>query len=309
MVNKQGDSESGGETPAPAEVIPHPMLDTAQHAEAAKSLQEESVSAPTVGYYEKVEFVEGPIPRIEFTRRKGSPSPPAALREFRREISDIAQLIRLVFQKDRARRTQFFKELHAVAQSGAAGHDYSVDVGLDGLEELKARIAYEFPLVRGYVWWWNFAITAFMFAVCATASAAYYWHFGVWIPDFKTDKSAEVSLMFAAFLIPLGVAVGLFAEFVLRVGDNVTYSQLNEINPGRWKPVQRAINTILIACIFSAMLAKGVFHIGVAGTLLNDFWMEDPLVSVGVGFITGFSYPFVRDILQQVRPERREVKP
>jgi len=311
MVDLTSSTDVPEGEPTAAEVIPHPILEDAKGKETGQTHEvpepaDGSETCPRArGYYEKVEFREEPVPRLEFTRVKGSSSPPTAMREFRRQISEVAQVIRLVFHKERGRRTSFFQELRVIAESGAVGGDYSIDVGLDGLEELKARMTYEFPHVRGHVWKWNFIITVFTVLLCLTASALSYKYMGSWIPGYGQAVSPAISLLFAAALIPLGVAFGLFAEFVFRVGDSVTYSQLAEINPGRWKPVQRAVNTLIIAAIFAAILAKGVFHVGVASTVLNDFWINDPMLSVAVGFVTGFAYPFVRDIVQQFRPERR----
>ena len=52
------------------------------------------------------------------------------------------------------------------------------------------------------------------------------------------------AIALAAFLIPIGVAVGLFTEFVLRVNDDIPYEQLRAINPGRWQPIARALKGV-----------------------------------------------------------------
>jgi hypothetical protein len=105
---------------------------------------------------------------------------------------------------------------------------------------------------------------------------------------------------------PVGVLIGLFVEFIFRVSDDVPYDQLRAINPGRWKPFQRAFNTVLVAYIFAAILAVGAFQVGVASVLLNDFIDKKPELSLAIGFVTGFAFPFVRDLVQQFRPTRRD---
>src|SRR5262249_52342155 len=87
------------------------------------------------GYFDSV-AISGDelIPRIDFHRSRNNHPPPPALRDFRRQISEVARLIRLVFQNDRELRDRFFKQLHLVADSGAVGSNYSVETGLDNLQ-------------------------------------------------------------------------------------------------------------------------------------------------------------------------------
>jgi hypothetical protein len=95
-------------------------------------------------------------------------------------------------------------------------------------------------------------------------------------------------------------------EFIFRVSDDIPYEQLRAINPGRWKPFQRTFNTVIVGYIFAGILGIGAFKVGVGSILLNDFIDKTPMLSLVIGFISGFAFPFVRDLVQQFRPERRD---
>jgi hypothetical protein len=101
---------------------------------------------------------------------------------------------------------------------------------------------------------------------------------------------------------------GLFIEFIFRVNDDIPYEQLRAINPGRWKPFQRALNTIIVAVVFAAILATQIIQVGVSGVLLNQLSSGKPWLAIIVGFVTGFAFPYVRDLVQQVRPVAREAR-
>jgi hypothetical protein len=41
----------------------------------------------------------------------------------------------------------------------------------------------------------------------------------------------------------------------------------------------------------------------------HDFISTQPWLSIAVGFVTGFTFPYVRDIVTQFKPERRDAAP
>jgi H+/Cl- antiporter ClcA len=191
------------------------------------------------------------------------------------------------------------------ADSGLRGTNCSPEIGLENLQDVKDSIADEFPSVRGTIWLWNLALLIAAIVGCGLASAILHSKTGVWYPA-AVDGSIWPALELALFLIPLGVMVGLFVEFIFRVSDDIPYDQLRAINPGRWKPFQRAFNTLVVAYIFAGILAIGAFQVGVANVLLNDFIDKKPVLSLAIGFVTGFAFPYVRDLVQQFRPLRRD---
>jgi len=258
-------------------------------------------------YYSEIKLELGANPpRMDFVRAPTSPPPPADVRALRRQIEDVSRLVRILFADDRPRLEEFFKQLQLTAEAGLRGTNSSVEAGLDNLQDVKNSIADAFPAVRGRIWWWNFGLLVTIVAICAAASATLHYSKGIWFPDLDESGSMWPALQLAPFLIPLGVMIGLFAEFLFRVNDDIPYEQLRAINPGRWKPVQRLFNTIIVACIFAGVLGIGAVQIGIATVLLNDFIDKKPFLSLVVGFVTGFSFPYVRDLVQQFRPVRRD---
>jgi hypothetical protein len=257
-------------------------------------------------YYSQIRFDhEANPPRIDFIRGSGAEGPPPEFRALRRQIEDVARVVRILFEHDRRRRTEFFGQLHVTADSGLRGRNSSVEIGSDNLLDVKNNIADAFPAVRGRIWWWNFALLLGVIAICVTASGFYYHAKGAWAPAVD-GASVWPTLQLAVFLIPLGVVVGLFVEFIFRVGDDIPYEQLRAINPGRWRPFQRAFNTIVVAYVFAGILGAGAFQVGVANVLLNDFIGDKPYLSLAIGFVTGFAFPYVRDLVQQFRPAKRD---
>ena len=147
-----------------------------------------------------------------------------------------------------------------------------------------------------------------MMVICLSGGAAvdYAAHSGAWVTPPKPGEFNWVTLAMAAFWIPVGVAIGLFLEFIFRVADDIPYEQLRSINPGRWKPLQRFFNTVMVAYTFAAILALDAFQVGVANVLLNEFVDKKPFLSLAIGFVTGIAFPYVRDLVQQFRPVRRD---
>lgn len=254
-------------------------------------------------YYTKVEVIDQS--RLDLTRHAGSKAPPPSYRSLRHQIEDVERLVRILFQDDAPRRVRLLGELKTAAESGLVGRNANIEVGIDNLQEVKDRITDEFPVVRGKIWWWNLALLGATLAVCLLASLVYRYFSGLWYPGLDTG-SLWPAVALAAFLIPAGVITGLFVEFVFRVSDDVPYEQLQAINPGRWKPFQRALNTLIVAYVFAAILGSDAFKVGIGSILLNDFIKDQPLLSLAIGFVTGFAYPYVRDIIRQFEPKKKD---
>jgi hypothetical protein len=195
--------------------------------------------------------------------------------------------------------------LYWAAWSGLCGANSNLDVGADNLQDVKDYIADQFPMVREKIWRSNRNVLLVVGGICLLASIAYYFVTGSLIPNTSAGTSIWPALQLAMFAIPLGVAFGLFVEFLFRVNDDVPYDQLRTINAGRWRPFQRAFNTLVVAYLLAGILALELLQIGIASVLLNDFVNKKPWLSLVIGFITGFAFPYVRDLIQQVKPEKR----
>jgi hypothetical protein len=281
-------------TAAPAAPIDVPVA-------AATDIQEPA-SHPE--YYSAIMVSDDGL-RLDYLRAPKSGVPPLAYNTLRQQIEEVSRLVRILFQDDHRRLERFIGQLHVTADSGLRGPDCNTEIGAANLQEVKNHIADEFPAVRGKIWWSNLGLLGGAVAVCALASIILHHNSNEWYPA-SVAGSIWPSLTLAVFLIPLGVMVGLFVEFIFRVSDDIPYEQLRAINPGRWKPLQRAFNTVLVAYIFAGILAADAVQVGVANILLNKFIGDQPVLSLVIGFVTGFAYPFVRDLVQQFRPVKRD---
>ena len=111
--------------------------------------------------------------------------------------------------------------------------------------------------------------------------------------------------LIAFFWIPFGAALGLLLEFNFRVDSTITYEQLDSINLARWEPWQRFTNTVLVAYVFAAFIGFEIVRGGLGSILLDEFVKTKPILSLVIGFVTGFSGPYVQDIISRSHPESR----
>ena len=110
--------------------------------------------------------------------------------------------------------------------------------------------------------------------------------------------------MIAVLWIPVGAAIGAWVEFIFRV-ETLTYETLLYFDPGRWKPQDRVVITVVVAYVFALFLAVKAIQVGVGDILLNEFATSRPYCSLAIGFVTGFSFAYVKDILYRLRPTER----
>jgi hypothetical protein len=236
--------------------------------------------------------------------------------EMRKLVSDIFEVehvIRLLFSdgKYMSEKKQFFDGLLASAKIGLCGTEYEIEAGQMNLKLTQDEIADAFPLLRDALWKSHLNILFWSTSVFLVLGGFVYYHLVV--QQVFADHNQALLRAVPAFpqvgialvLIPLGVPIGIFLEFVFRVGEKTTYDGLLAINPGRWKPWKRTITTLITAYVFAFIIGVGAFQIGIGGILLNDFISTQPWLSVAVGFVTGFTFPYVRDIVTQFKPERR----
>jgi hypothetical protein len=196
------------------------------------------------------------------------------------------------------------------------GNRYNVEGAARDLNEVKVSIADEFANVRDRIWFRNLSFVGGAAIAAIPGGALFYaaqnnlWN----VPQVQIDAAHPGNFVFhpavaaaLAFLwIPLGAALGVFLEFMFSVDREISFEHLLEINPGRWRPAQQLLNTILTAYCFAAIMAIGAFQIGVLSVLLNEFATTKPLLSFAVGFVTGFAFPYVRDLVFKFRPVQRD---
>jgi hypothetical protein len=262
-----------------------------------------------VSYFHAVELDNAEAPtRIILTREPNSPPPPAALRAFLGDLHKVEHIVRTVYSQQADIRRQFFNDLHVTADTGLRGPDYSLEQGMDNLKSVQDEIAEAFPAVRDY-YWYRYGIYALFSVVLLLAGAALYYFVGdtgnISLRDAKGQWTVAGIAVLAALWIPFGVALGIFLEYVFSIKDQITFDELSKINPARWHPFQRLINTVVTSYVFAAAMALSIFQVGVAAVLLNEFATTKPYLSIVVGFVTGFGSPFVQDLIGQIRPAVR----
>jgi len=292
--------------PAGEPVVDPPRVEALTPADEVENeeeppAREEDDPASHPVYYEAVSVADDDPSRLKFRRPPTAEAPPPAVRAMRRQVEDVSRLVRILFQDDEARRKQFVGQLKEAAESGLVGPNSNVEIGLENLQDVKDGIADAYTAIRSKLWRANLVLLGSAIACCGIASAAFLFlgAQSLWLATSGWPMYIAIGLM-----IFLGTMAGLFLEFIFRVNDDIPYDQLRAINPGRWKPLHRAMNTTIVAAIFAAILAAKIFQVGVGSVLLNDFVTKSWLAVV-IGFVTGFAFPYVRDLVQQVRPVSR----
>jgi heme/copper-type cytochrome/quinol oxidase subunit 3 len=106
----------------------------------------------------------------------------------------------------------------------------------------------------------------------------------------------------AAFWIPAGAAICVWGEFALRMQAGLSYEQLLNLDPSRWRPGQRLLITVGIAFIFAFLLAFNAIQVGLGSLLLNEFATKTPPIALAVGGVTGLAFSAVQDIIYRIKP-------
>lgn len=247
--------------------------------------------------------------QIDLIRAANTEDPPTPMMALVRQIGELSRIIRRIFSEAPAQKKSLFELLHKAADLGLRGDQYSVDSANSDLTALKAHIVDEFSTVRDAIWWGNLRfVGAAVLAAVPGFVLFYAAQRELWgVPQVQNGVfHPAIAAAIAAFWIPLGAAIGLFLEFSYSVDREMKFDDLVAINPGRWRPGQRLLNTMLTAYCFAAIMALKAIEIGVLSILLNDFATTQPLLSFAVGFVAGFAFPYVRDLIFKFRPVQRE---
>jgi len=261
-------------------------------------------------YFLKVLLITPYDPRrIDLVRAPNAGDPPAPMRALIQEIGEFGRVIARVFEEALPTRRDLFEQLHKSADLGLRGDGYSVEAALSNLAELKGMIADAFPAARDRFWSRNFAFLLWTLLPTALGGVVYALSLCgsrfVPPPSQAGRFAPSVAGVLALLWIPFGVAFGLFLEFSYSVDRDIPYEDLQGINPGRWRTRQRFVNALLTAYCFAALMGLGAFQIGVLSILLNDFATTNPFLSFAVGFVTGFSFPYVRDLIYRFKPVQK----
>jgi hypothetical protein len=264
-----------------------------------------------------LEPLEDPAHIRLFADPDNTPTP--AIWELVREIFAVARQIlrqiRVLFGSPKYKKERVGLYTTLLSSAEALCGQYNIEAAWLNIAETKNEISDEFPTLRDELWKSYLTITVCFALTLGPIGCAIYYHLLInhVFSDHNTtllkQAPAFPQLCIALVWIPFGVAIGIFLEFVFRVSENLTYARLLAINPGRWKPWRRTASTVITAYVFAFIVGVGAFQIGIGSILLNDFISTRPWLSVAVGFVTGFTFPYVRDIVTQFKPERRDVPP
>jgi hypothetical protein len=279
----------------------------------------EDGAAPAAGgqkiYFVDVVLVTPKNPRqIDTVRADFVGDIPKSMQALLQQISLLSRVIVRVFEEP-SQKLALFEQLHKAADLGLRGSKYSVESASADLIEVKASIVDAFAGVRDKIWRKNLEFVAIAAVAAVPGFVLFYaaqrnlWN----VPQVETDPARPALAVFhpavaatlALLWIPLGAAFGLFLEFTYNVDREMSFEHLLAINPGRWRPGQQFLNTIFTSYCFAAIMGAGAFQIGVLSVLLNEFATTRPLLSFAVGFVTGFAFPYVRDLIFKFRPIQR----
>ena len=247
--------------------------------------------------------------RLEYVAAKGAAKVPDDMVALREDFSRTARVASVLFEDQADTRKQIFLILHAGADRGLRGPDYNIEDGrsnLVGAKEEMTDLAYKVRDRRLKQYTWLLVVIGI---VPLLLGAAIFLTNGF---GYLTQPAAGQAYdpifiwVIAALWIPAGAAICVWGEFALRMQGGLSYDQLLNLDPSRWRPGQRLLITIVISFIFAFLLAFGAVQVGVGNILLNDFATKTPALSLAVGGITGLAFVTVRDIIFRIRPEERK---
>jgi hypothetical protein len=246
--------------------------------------------------------------RLVFVAAPDSAKPPDDLVALRQDYARTARVVSVLFEDEQQTRKDIFLQLHAAADRGLRGPDFSIEDGRANLEAIREAITDSAIKVRDlrlreYTW---LALFFGLVPLLMGAGVLITNGFGQLKPPPPNGAYDPVFIwILAALWIPAGAAVCVWGEFALRMQAGLSYEQLMSLDPSRWRPSQRLLITVGIAFIFAFLLAFRAVQVGVGNLLLNEFADKTPALALAVGGITGLAFVAVRDIIFRVKPTER----
>jgi hypothetical protein len=268
----------------------------------------EAVVTPT--FYTDIGFspsVEDPRSLV-FIRAPGAPKLPDAMLTLRQEFVRTARVVSVLFEEEKEIRRDLFNQLHVAADCGFRGPSASIEDGRDNLAEVRENIADRAIRIRDqrlrqYTWQaLVFGVIPMLMGVVLLLTDGF-GYLKLASPGSVYDQLTAWVL--AAFWIPAGASICVWGEFALRMQAGLTYEQLLNLDPSRWRPGQRLIVTVGISFIFAFILAFKIIQVGVGSILLNDFIDKTPALALAVGGVTALAFATVRDIIFRASPAER----
>ena len=248
--------------------------------------------------------------RLDLVLAEGSTGLTPEMAQLWEDIGSTGRVVNRLFSPGRELHKDYFNQLYITADTGLRCENHDVGGGRANLGQVQAEIAEAFTAIRNKYWNAHLRNLGISIASLLIGSVLYFGSVQGWwgLPQPKADQSNQgffhlaVITGLAIFWIPFGVSLGIFLEFIFSVTRAMNFDQVKLINPGRWHPIQQFVNCLITAAVFAFFLAIGLFQIGVANILLNEFATTKPYLSILVGFVAGFAFPYVREIIYKVRP-------
>jgi hypothetical protein len=272
------------------------------HAGAATTVAD---GRPT--FYTEIKLVPSPDNprRLVCIRPANAPKPPDELVLLRQDYERTARVVSVLFEDEVKTREEIFLQMHEAADCGLRGSTFSIEDGRANLVELHETIL-DHPhkirnkLLRQYtILLVIFGVIPLVLGAVVLLTAG----FGLLSrPSADQPYDPLFAWILAAFWIPAGAAICVWGEFALRMQAGLSYEQLLNLDPSRWRPSQRLLITVVVSFIFAFLLAFDAVQVGVGSLLLNDFAKKTPAMALAVGGITGLAFAAVQDILFRIKP-------
>jgi hypothetical protein len=243
--------------------------------------------------------------RLVFIAALNAPKPPDELLSLRQDYERTARVVSVLFEDERETRKEIFLLIHQAADRGMRGSAFSIEDGRANLVEVRETIldyAYnvrnkrlkEYTILLVVV-----GIIPLILGAVVLLTGGFGW---LNRPASGQPYDPLFAWILAAFWIPAGAAICVWGEFVLRMQAGLSYEQLLNFDPSRWRPGQRLLITIGISFILAFLLAYDAIQVGLGGLLLNEFVKKTPAMALAVGGITGLAFAAVQDIIFRIKP-------
>jgi hypothetical protein len=243
--------------------------------------------------------------RLIFIAALHAPKPPDELLLLRQDYERTARVVSVLFEDEAEVRKEIFLLMHEAADRGMRGSAFSIEDGRANLVEVRETILdYAHNVRSKRLREYTILLVAFgVIPLILGAVVLLTGGFG-WLnrPAIGQPYDPLFAWILAAFWIPAGAAICVWGEFALRMQAGLSYEQLLNLDPSRWRPGQRLLITVGISFILAFLLAYDAIQVGLGSLLLNDFAKKTPAMALAVGGITGLAFAAVQDIIFRIKP-------
>jgi hypothetical protein len=258
-------------------------------------------------FYKEIDIApSGDNPRrLVFISVPGASKLPDEMLLLRQDYERTARLVSVLFEDVVETRKEIFLLLHEGADRGLRGPEFSVEDGRANLLEVRETIVDLAHKIRDRrlreytVLALVFGVVPLLLGIMVFLTNGFGW---LSRPAANQPYDLLFAWILAALWITSGAAVCVWAEFALRMQAGLSYEQLLNLDPSRWRPAQRLLITVGISFIFAFLLAYNAVQVGVGSLLLNDFVKNTPGLALAVGGITGLAFAAVQDIIYRIKP-------